>query len=257
MAHGDYHWAPVPCSIKHDPRFMRLKHTAFRFYMTAYLSAFEERADVLPPHYSAQNVGMIAQLDMRTAAKALQDCCDAGLLKLTPDGRIHVVNARENGDPRIHWKDAAPGVDGGQVETMSPIRKERIEEKKETKEDHPPQAASISPIVSKAAASLGVGYAPTSRQQETGPELEPTPEDVARWKAQQESWGIGELVSFIATGKMVSQLTDTLGDLMRSVPEPETRNICAYVYAKYHVNKWGINMRAAVLTARLKAAAKI
>lgn len=145
MPRDDLVWARVDCSILHDPRFTRLRATDFRFYMTAYLFAFEQRADVLPAHYDMQSISIFARLDQRTAAKALQKCCDVGLLKLTADRRIHVVAARKTGDSRIRWQDAERGEDGGQMGTITPIEREKEEKEGESQKAPPPPVGKVSP----------------------------------------------------------------------------------------------------------------
>ena len=112
----------------------------------------------------------------------------------------------------------------------------------------------------EAAATLRVLAAHATRQLARPPviaaEIEPTFSAIEAAVAELARWGVGECVRFVATKSLHGNITDTLNAQMLLVPEPQLRQICAFVYAKGNIQKppWPQAKRAEVLTARLKMA---
>lgn len=270
MARGDPIFARVDISILFDPNLRKLSATHKWAYMTLYLSAVECRSELLPPSFDLQTVCDRAGIDTKTARKFLEKSLKIGLLEEPAPSRIRVIGTRAN-HPKLDWDELSLDSPYG-ADTGLKREENKIKEKENTREEG---AGAASLRVPSAHASPPALYKNSSENQafDEGwlvkgllkninpasaterPEIEPTDQQIAEAEKTFSSWGIGELVRYSATNLKTGNLTDTLNEALRMLPENKLREICVYVIAKAGANSgrgWATKKSGAILTARCK-----
>lgn len=250
MARGDPIYARVDISLLFDPRIRRLTAAQKWFYQVCYLTSVEARSEQLPPAYDLDALQDRAGIDARTGKNALQKCCEVGLLELDEHGLIRVMGVREN-HARLEWNEhCTPSPHGADT---GPKREENKTEKREEKQEPAREQMLPEQLVPSLIKKMG------AQSEAYLPEKEPTGEQIQSLRERVAKWTTGDLLRHTATASKTGQLTDTLNDALRKIPELDLRETALYVLAKLQTNVdrgWNTKKAAAVLTSRCKTIMK-
>ncbi len=278
MSRGDPVYARIDVSLMLNPLWRKASPSSRVLFITCYLTAVEQRTTALPPDFDTKALTDRASLDPRTGRKALQECCNLGLLCQLANGRIHVPGVRKNNVKIKGWTvlqgetaDASdtlletPCVSPEAVNIGTKESREQEDKRRVTEVTlpQPPAAASLRapqalapPALarqeSESVAATVLKVLPTLKKPLPTTEHQPEPHDLERTRKHLSRFGIGEVVRFLATGSKGGKLTDALNSAIRLVPEHLLREVCIFVSAKAEKNGWPLPKTAAVLTSRLK-----
>jgi len=100
-----------------DPRIGELTGAERWAYLAYWVTAVEQRSEVLRPQLTPKWMASRAHVDPRSVRSALQKCAQNGLLAIAADGAVTVVGVRDK-HPQLGWK--VNGEQGTFVPPTSP-----------------------------------------------------------------------------------------------------------------------------------------
>lgn len=257
MARGDPIFARVDISSMFNPRIRRLTAAQKWFYHITYLCAVEARSERLPPQYDLAAIQDRAGVDTRTSKKSLEKCCSIGLLQIDPQGLICVSGVRKNHE-RLEWNEYDETAPYG-ADTGLKREEKKIEKKEKSREEVRGPLNESSSFRQDGSKPSLIGETlniilPETKQGQR--EEEPAPERIRELQIRVAGWGKGDLLRYAATGLKNGKLTNSLNEMLTTLPEEQLRGITIDVMAKQEVNGWNPAKAAKVLTARLKTAVR-